>query len=204
MENKLQELTNKLYQEGLAKGKEEADILLEKAKEEALTIVQEARKEATWIVDRAEQEAAEHKEQVENEIKMASRHTISVLKKKIKDMVVFKALEGPTKKAMEDDVFVQDIISTLVQSFKPEDAGSMALEVVLPQSKKESFAGFLKSRTSEIFDKGLKVTFTEDMENGFVIEPAGGGYQIRFTDKDFMALFNKYVSPETQSLLYDE
>ena len=57
MENKLQELTNKLYQEGLAKGKEEADILLEKAKEEALAIVQEARKEATWIVDRAEQAA---------------------------------------------------------------------------------------------------------------------------------------------------
>ena len=80
----------------------------------------------------------------------------------------------------------------------------MALELVLPQSRKESFAGFLKSRTSEIFDKGLKVTFTEDMENGFVIEPAGGGYQIRFTDKDFMALFNKYVSPGTQSLLYDE
>jgi len=204
MENKLQELTNKLYQEGLTRGKEEADAIIAKAKEEALAIVKEAKKEATWIVDQAEQKAADHKEQVENEITMASRHTISVLKKKIKDMVVFKALEGPTKKAMEDDVFVKDIISTLVQSFKPEDAGSMALELVLPQSKKESFAGFLKSRTSEIFDKNLKVSFTEDMENGFVIEPAGEGYQIRFTDKDFMALFNKYVSPGTQSLLYDE
>lgn len=204
MENKLQELTNKLYQEGLTRGKEEADAIIAKAKEEALAIVKEAKNEATRIVDQAEQKAADHKEQVENEITMASRHTISVLKKKIKDMVVFKALEGPTKKAMEDDVFVKDIISTLVQSFKPEDAGSMALELVLPQSKKESFAGFLKSRTSEIFDKNLKVSFTEDMENGFVIEPAGEGYQIRFTDKDFMALFNKYVSPGTQSLLYDE
>lgn len=204
MENKLQELTNKLYQEGLTRGREEADAIIAKAKEEAQAIVKEARKEAAWIVDRAEQEAAEHKEQVENEIRMASRHTISVLKKKIKDMVVFKALEGPTKKAMEDDVFVKEIINTLVQSFKPEDAGSMDLEVVLPQSGKESFTGFLKSRTSEIFNKGLKVTFTESLENGFVIEPAGEGYQIRFTDKDFMALFNKYISPETQSLLYDE
>ena len=80
MENKLQELTDKLYQEGLAKGKEEAAALLAKAREEADAIVKEAKKEATWMVERAEQEAAEHKEQVENEIKMASRHTLSSLK----------------------------------------------------------------------------------------------------------------------------
>lgn len=204
MENKLQELTNKLYQEGLTRGREEADAIIAKAKEEAQAIVKEAKKEATWMVDRAEQEAAEHKEQVENEIRMASRHTISVLKKKIQDLVVFKSLEGSTRKAMEDDAFVKDMISTLVQSFKPEDAGSMDLDVILPQSQKASFNEFLRSRTSKIFDSGINVTFSADMENGFVIAPAGGGYQIRFSDKAFMALFNKYLSPGTQSLLYDE
>ncbi|HOG25676.1 MAG TPA: V-type ATP synthase subunit E family protein [Bacteroidales bacterium] len=204
MENKLQELTNKLYQEGLTRGREEADAIIAKAKEEAQAIVKEAKKEATWMVDRAEQEAAEHKEQVESEIKMASRHTISVLKKKIQDLVVFKSLEGPTKKAMEDDAFVKDLIITLVKSFNPEDAGAMDLDVILPQSRKESFTEFLKSRISEMFNKNVHVTFSADMENGFVIGPAGGGYQIRFSDKDFMALFNKYVSPGTQSLLYDE
>ena len=105
---------------------------------------------------------------------------------------------------MEDDAFIQDIIKTLINAFKPEDAASMDLELVLPKEKQKSFTEFLKSQTSKIFEKNLKVTFNQDMENGFIIGPAEGGYQIRFSDKDFMALFNKYVSPRTQELLYGE
>ncbi|HPJ55453.1 MAG TPA: hypothetical protein PK401_05095 [Bacteroidales bacterium] len=204
MENKLQELTNKLYQEGLAKGKDQAEEIIAKAKEEAEAIVKKAKKEATWMVERAEKEAAEHKEQVENEIKMASRHTLSSLKKQIENLVVLKSLENPTKKAMEDDAFIQDIIKTLIDAFNPQDAESMDLELVLPKEKQKSFTEFLKSQTSKIFEKNLKVTFSNQMENGFVIGPADGGYQIRFSDKDFMALFNRYVSPRTQELLYGE
>lgn len=204
MENKLQELTNKLYQEGLAKGKEESEAIIAKAKEEAEAIVKAAKKEATCMVERAEKEAAEHKEQVENEIRMASRHTITALKKKIETLVVFKALEGPSKQAMDDVSFVQDIIDTLLRAFNPDGSSSMDLELVLPQAKKEAFANFIQSRTSRMLEKELKVTFNAGIENGFIIGPADGGYQIRFTDADFMALFNTYVSPGTQKMLYGE
>ncbi|NLA15792.1 MAG: hypothetical protein GX877_04555 [Bacteroidales bacterium] len=204
MENKLQELTNKLYQEGLAKGKEESEVLIAKAKEEAEAIVIAAKEEAAGMVERAEKEAAEHKEQVENEIRMASRHTLTALKKEIENLVVCKALEDPTKKAMDDVAFVQDIIETLIRAFNPEEASSIDLELVLPQVKKEAFSDFLKSRTSRLLEKELKVTFTTGIENGFVIGPVDGGFQIRFTDADFMALFNTYVSPGTQKLLYGE
>ena len=204
MENKLQELTDKLYQEGLAKGKEEAAALLAKAREEADAIVKEAKKEATWMVEREEQEAAEHKEQVENKIKMASRHTLYSLKKNIENLVVFKAVEGPLKKAMEDDAFIREIIGTLMKAFDPQDAGTMDLKLVLPEARQKSFTEFLKTRTTETFNKNLKVSFAPEMENGFIIGPADGGYQIRFSDKDFMALFNKYLSPGTQKLLYGE
>lgn len=43
MENKLQELTKKLYDEGLEKGRAEADRLVGEAKNEAAKIVAEAR-----------------------------------------------------------------------------------------------------------------------------------------------------------------
>ena len=39
MQNKLQELTDRLYNEGLSKGKQEADQLLANAREEARQIV---------------------------------------------------------------------------------------------------------------------------------------------------------------------
>ena len=49
MQNKLQELTEKLYQEGLVKGKEEGEALLAQARKEAADIVAKAEKKAAAI-----------------------------------------------------------------------------------------------------------------------------------------------------------
>ena len=44
--DKLQELTQKLYEEGLAKGKQDGEALLQKAQSEAEGIVKQAQEEA--------------------------------------------------------------------------------------------------------------------------------------------------------------
>lgn len=51
MENKIQELTDKIYREGVEKGNEEAQKLILKAQEEAKKIVENAQKEADsmWL-----------------------------------------------------------------------------------------------------------------------------------------------------------
>ena len=46
MQNKLQELTDRLYAEGLSKGKQEGEELVQKAKAEAEQIVNQAKAEA--------------------------------------------------------------------------------------------------------------------------------------------------------------
>ena len=46
MQNKLQELTDKLYQEGLSKGKEEGERILADAKAQAEKILAEAKAQA--------------------------------------------------------------------------------------------------------------------------------------------------------------
>ena len=50
MQNKLQELTDKLYNEGLSKGKKEAEDLKAAAVKESDRIIADARKEAEKIV----------------------------------------------------------------------------------------------------------------------------------------------------------
>ena len=53
MDNKLQELTDKLYNEGLSKGKQEAEALKAAAAKESEQIISEARKEADRILEAA-------------------------------------------------------------------------------------------------------------------------------------------------------
>ena len=57
MENKLQQLTQKLYDEGLEKGRAEADKLVADAKAQAAKIVAEAEAQAAAIVAKAEAKA---------------------------------------------------------------------------------------------------------------------------------------------------
>ena len=59
MENKIQELTDKIYREGVEKGNEEAQKLITKAQEEAKKIVENAQKEADSILATAHKSAGE-------------------------------------------------------------------------------------------------------------------------------------------------
>ena len=51
--DKLQELTQKLYDEGLAKGKQDGEALLQKAQAEAEGIVKQAKEEAEALLAKA-------------------------------------------------------------------------------------------------------------------------------------------------------
>lgn len=94
MENKLQELTKKLYDEGLEKGRAEADRLVGEAKNEAAKIVAEA------VPGRGDrQEARDKAEDVEKntmtEIALAGKQAAAKIKSEIASMIRGKAHCGP-------------------------------------------------------------------------------------------------------------
>ena len=77
MQNKLQELTDRLYNEGLSKGKQEGEELLAKAKVQAEEIVAKAKAEAAQIVAAAQKEADEIKTKTASDVKMAASQSIA-------------------------------------------------------------------------------------------------------------------------------
>lgn len=81
MDNKLQELTDRLYNQGLSKGKEEGEALLAKARSEAAAIVEEARKEAAAIIAKAEKDARDYTAKVTGDLKMAASQSIQATKR---------------------------------------------------------------------------------------------------------------------------
>ena len=73
MENRIQELTDKIFQEGVEKGNLEAQKILDNAKSEAERIVEEARATGERIVKEARKKADELSENVKSELKLYSR-----------------------------------------------------------------------------------------------------------------------------------
>ena len=79
MENKIQELTEKIYAEGVEKGNVEAARIVEEAKVKAADIVNNAKAEAEAIVAAAEKKAAELEEHSRSEIKLYGVQAVSAL-----------------------------------------------------------------------------------------------------------------------------
>ena len=104
--DKLQELTQKLYEEGLSKGKQEGEAILSKAKADAEAIVKKATEEAEAILAKARKEADDLRVRVEGDVKTASAQALQATKADIESLIVAKAVE-PAGAALKEPDFLK-------------------------------------------------------------------------------------------------
>ena len=199
MQNKLQELTDKLYNEGLSKGKQEGEEILAKAKVQAEEIIAKAKAEAEAIVAAAHKDAADLKTKVEGDLKMAASQSIAATKKDIETLVVAKMTEGEVKKALSSADFVKEAILAVAKGFSAE---ATDLEIVLPESLKKDLDGSLAGEIAKVLNVGVEASFSKKVAGGFTIGPKDGGYFISFTDETFNALISEYLRPATKKILF--
>ncbi len=200
MQNKLQELTDKLYNEGLSKGKQEGEEILAKAKVQADEIVAKAKAEAASILAAANKQADDLKTKVQGDLKMAASQSIAATKKDIENLVVAKLTESDVKSALTSAEFVKEVILAVAKGFNTAEA--VDLEVVLPESLKKDLEGFVSKELAKALEGGVEASFSKKISGGFTIGPKDGGYFISFTDETFNALISEYLRPATKKILF--
>jgi len=204
MENKVQLLTKKIYEEGVVKANEEATVLLTTAKEKAEALVAEAEHKANNIVERAQQEADDLRENVHSEIQLAARQAISTLKQELANSVTFRTSGEPLGKAINDQDFLKEIIEIAVRNWGQNGHGQADLALILPEKAQASVDDYLTSSIQQLLDNGLELQFSKRIGSGFRIGPADGSYVVSFSEKDFDNLFREYLRPKTVQLLFGE
>lgn len=204
MQNKLQELTDKLYNEGLSKGKQEADNLVSKAKAEAASIIEKAKAEAEAIVAEAEKNAKNVKSMADSDLQMASKQTVSAVKQVVENAVITKVVNENVKASFSDVNFVKNLIETVVKAFDASNAESVALDVILPENMKDEIEKSIASEVSSALSKGVEIKSVKGLSNGFKIGPKDGGYVLNFTADEFSSLIGEYLRPATRKILFSE
>ena len=205
MQNKLQELTEKLYNEGLSKGQSDAEDIVNAAKAEAKKIIDSANRQAKNIGENANKLAAETKKNADAEITLASRQVIAQVKQSIEELITTEIISPVAKDAMKDTEFIQSLIQTTVENFNAKNQESNDLCILLPESNKNDFDKFIENATKEKLNSGnLEFKFSKNINSGFQILVKDDGYYISFTEQNFMNLFCEYVRPKTQELLFAE
>ena len=200
MQNKLQELTDKLYNEGLSKGKQEGEELLAKAKAQVDDMLARAQAEAAKIIEAAQKQAEEIKTKTASDIKMASTQSIAATKKDIETLIVGKMTGEAVKKALSSSDFIKDLIKAVAEKFTT--AGPVALNLVLPESLKNDLEPFATQELAKILGAGVEASFSKKIAGGFQIGPKDGGYFVSFTEETFNQLISEYLRPATKKLLF--
>jgi len=204
MQNKLQELTDKLYNEGLSKGKQEAEQLLSEAEAKAGKIVEEAKAQAEQIISKAQKDAEDLKSKVSADVKMASTQSISALKQQIEKSLMAKVIGGEVKGALQDANFVKPLIETVIKSFDAANISPAGLDVILPESMKESLGKALQAGLAKELKSSVTIDYAKNISGGFKIAPKDGGYFISFADGDFEKMFSEYLRPAAKKILFSE
>ena len=202
MQDKLQELTDRLYNEGLSKGKHDGEELVLKAQAEADRIIAYAKAEADRIVAQANKEAEEMKTKVNADVKMAATQSIAVTKQEIEKMVVTNAATEGVKANMGNAAFVKELITNVVRAFNPQTASPVDLNLILPESLKAEVEPFVKNEIANQFKGEVKVDYSKKMNGGFKVSPKDGSYVLQFTDDEFTQLIANYLRPATKKILF--
>lgn len=202
MDNKLQELTDKLYREGLSKGKEEGEALLAKAESKAEEILDAARKKADEIIKKAEKDAKDYQVKVEGDVKMAATQSIQSVKRDIENLMVSGMIGGKAASALSSSDFVKEVITSVAKNFNSQE--SVDLELTLPESLRGELEPFVNGELSKALSSGVTAKFSGKIAGGFRIAPKDGSYFIDLTSEAFEALIGEYLRPATRKLLFGE
>ena len=200
MENKLQQLTQKLYDEGLEKGRAEADKLVADAKAEARKIVAEARAEAEEIVKKAEAKAVS--KNTMTEISLAGKQAVAKIKSEIASLIIAKATAQGVKEAVVDPAFIKEMLVAVAKNWNGADSGKVELQALLPEGERKKLDAAFEESAKELLAAGVEVGWSKEVKTGFKVGAKEGGYYISFADADIEALLAEYLRDKVFQLLF--
>ncbi|MGD2035493.1 MAG: hypothetical protein PVF73_10585, partial [Bacteroidales bacterium] len=173
MQSKLQELTEKIYQEGVEKGNAEAQQIIDSANSRATEIIEKAKKEADSIVKEAEKKAKETKINTESEIKLSGKQSINALKQQMVDVLNDKITREAVKNAFSDKDFTKKIVETLLSNWA-SSGQTMDLSLLLPEKDEKNLNQYFKKEARKYLDKGVDIQFDPSVNAGFQLGPKDG------------------------------
>ena len=194
--DKIQELTSKLYEEGVKKGNAEAEKIIAEAEKKEKQILDDANSKAQEIIDAAKKKSTEVNNNAESELKLYASQALEALKTEVTNIITKKLSASSVKAAIEDKEFMQKLITNLMQNWAEKQTMVVSVE------NKEELESYIKANAKSLLDNKLRVEQVNGIKTGFVIAPDDGTYKVKFGEDEFVEYFKEFLRPQIQQLLF--
>jgi V/A-type H+-transporting ATPase subunit E len=196
MDKKIQELTDKIYQEGVEKGNVEANRIVAEAQAKAQQIEADAKAEAARIVAEAQKQAQELADNTKSEIRLYGNQAVEALKTEVADIVTDTVAKNAVDAAMSDKEFMQQVILALTAEWAKRE------ELVIEADDAALLTKFFTAKAKDLLNKGVTIKQVNGLKTEFVVSPANGAYKVTFGEEEFVNYFKAFLRPQLVELLF--
>ena len=196
MENKIQELTDKIYREGVEKGNEEARKLVEQAQNEAKNIVEEAQRQAEATLADARKKAEELAENTKSELRLYAGQAVNALKSEIASMVTDKIVNVDVKAFAANKDYLNAFIVALASKWSKDEP------ITISTADAEGLKKYFATKAKALLDGSVKIEQVNGLKTLFTVSPADGSYKVNFGEEEFMNYFKAFLRPQLVEMLF--
>lgn len=204
MEDKIQELTRRLFEEGVEKARLESEDLRTSAHKEAEEIVNAAQAQAQAILDQARAESEALREQTLREIQKAGNQLLDGLRQQVSNLILLKSLREPLEQSFEDQGFLRELIRKILERWDASADTAPDLRLLLSEQESRELEQYIREQARHWMKGGLDIAPDSRVHQGFRIGPADGQFVVSFTASDFENLFRQYLRQQTASILFGQ
>jgi V/A-type H+-transporting ATPase subunit E len=195
MDNKVQEITDKIYREGVEKGQSEAQKIISAAEAEAASLLKKAQAEAEKIVADAKKSADELNRNTQSELKLYAGRAVEALKSEIANMVTVSVVDTAVNATVNTD-WLQKLMLSLATDWVTKE------NVVIQTTDAATLTKFFASQAKGLLDKGVQIEQVNGKAAAFAIMPADKGYKVQFGAEEFAAYFKEFLRPQLVEMLF--
>lgn len=196
MNNKIQELTEKLLNEGVEKGNAEAEKIVASANDKAAQIVADAKAKAEEIIAAAKKDAKGVEDNTKNEIKMYAAQAVNALKSEIANVVCQKIVSETTAEVVGNKDFMNEFMLKMAEKW---GAGE---DIVISTADAASLKALFLKKAKSLLDKGVKIEQVNGQKALFTVQPADGSYKVNFGEAEFEEYFKNFLRPQLVEILF--
>lgn len=210
----IEALIEKLRQEGVDKGRTEADQILHEAQKQASLLLRQAREEADAMVNKAKRDVANKQQAGEDALKMSARDLLLDVKENLANSFNDQ-VERLIKQQMDNPEFMQRMILELVGRASKGAGLEQAeeIDVLLPESfigldelrrnadeyKTGRLSQFVQSLSVDLLREG--VSFNTHGASGIRVRLVGKEVEVDLTDTAVAKLLLRHLQPRFRALL---
>ena len=195
MENKVQEITDKIYREGVEKGQAEAQVIIEAAETERASLLKKAQQEAEKIIADAKKSADELSKHTQAELQLYAGRAVEALKSEIANLMTGTIVDAAAKETVSKE-WLQNLMLALATDWVTKE------NVVIQTADADALTQYFAKQAKELLDKGVKIEQVNGKPTEFAIMPADKGYKVQFGDAEFAAYFKEYLRPQLIEMLF--